>query len=45
MQLNNPYTLGFLDPTNKEFFFAKAKKDQNGQFAFLPKHPKQYEWS
>jgi hypothetical protein len=44
MQLNNPNTLISLDPTNKEFF-SKAKKDQDGNFAFPPKHPKQYEGS
>jgi hypothetical protein len=30
MQLNNPYTLGFLDPTNKEFFLQKQKKIKMG---------------
>lgn len=44
MQLNKPNTLGYLDPTNKEFYY-KRKKDQDTDFALLPKHPKQYEGS
>jgi hypothetical protein len=39
MQLNKPNTLGYLDPTNKEFYY-KRKKDQDANFALLPKHPR-----
>ncbi len=44
MQLNKPNTLRYLNPTNKEFYY-KSKKDQDANFALLPKHLEQYERS
>jgi hypothetical protein len=44
MQLNKLNTLGYLNPTNKEFYY-KRKKNQDAKFALLPTHPKQYERS
>jgi hypothetical protein len=41
-----PNTLGYLNPTNKEFYYkSKTGPKRKYDFALLPKHMEQYEGS